>query len=92
MIVIAIQFAILIFSLKNKVPNVIVRIGVARNRMLDIRGLVTCNPKKLNSKAKNIMKAMSIVVGKYFIRFNFISAFFIVNFEKQKAQIKTTNS
>lgn len=51
------QLAILIFSLKNKVPNVIVRIGVARNRMLVIRGFVTCNPKKLNSKAKNIMKA-----------------------------------
>lgn len=57
MIVIAMQLAILIFSLQNKVPNVIVRIGVARNRMLVIRGFVICNPKKLNSKAKNIMKA-----------------------------------
>ena len=38
----------------------IVNRGVAKKSMLDISGLVIFNPKKLKSKARKIMNAMSI--------------------------------
>jgi hypothetical protein len=65
--VMATKLNTLIFSLKNKVPKAIVNSGVARKSMLEIRGFVICKPKKLKSRAKKMMQAISSVLGKYFL-------------------------
>ena len=45
-------------------PKTIVKSGVAKKSILEINGLVICNPKKLKSKARKIMNAMSKAVKK----------------------------
>ena len=65
-ITIATMLKKLIFSLKNNVPNAMVNRGVARKSMLEISGFVICKPKKLKSKAKKMINAISSALGKYF--------------------------